>query len=204
MTIATYAQLQAAVANWLHRTDLTAAIPDFIALAEARIARDLRTQRMVTTEVLAATAGVRSVALPTGWLEFSTVSVISDPDRVLSVVSTYDLDARAPESSRNAMPAVYAIEGDQMLLGPVPDADYSLRARYYKRLAALSNDADTNWLLTDFPGVYLFGALAESAPFLQDDRVQLWEAKYVAEVSAVKSLDQAVQFSGSPLRVRAI
>jgi len=37
MSIATYSELQTAVADWMHRTDLTAKIPDFITLAESRI-----------------------------------------------------------------------------------------------------------------------------------------------------------------------
>ena len=35
MALTTYSELQAAVASWLHRDDLTAQIPDFIRLAEA-------------------------------------------------------------------------------------------------------------------------------------------------------------------------
>ena len=46
MSISTYAQLQAAVANWLHRTDLTAQIQDFIALAEARLSADIDARPM--------------------------------------------------------------------------------------------------------------------------------------------------------------
>jgi len=37
MSIATYADLKAAVANWLNRSNLTARIPDFIALTETRM-----------------------------------------------------------------------------------------------------------------------------------------------------------------------
>jgi hypothetical protein len=37
----TYAGLQASVADWLNRADLTAVVPDFIAMAEAQISRRL-------------------------------------------------------------------------------------------------------------------------------------------------------------------
>jgi hypothetical protein len=39
MSISTYGELKAAVADWLNRTDLTARIPDFIQLAESDIFR---------------------------------------------------------------------------------------------------------------------------------------------------------------------
>jgi hypothetical protein len=44
MTLATYSDLQGAVANWLHSADLTTYIPDFITLADGRINNDLRHQ----------------------------------------------------------------------------------------------------------------------------------------------------------------
>src|SRR3954471_15834540 len=41
MALDSYANLKSALADWLNRADLTAAIPDFIALAEAQISRRL-------------------------------------------------------------------------------------------------------------------------------------------------------------------
>jgi len=41
MSLANYTDLLASVATWLNRTDLTSVIPDFVTLAEERIARDL-------------------------------------------------------------------------------------------------------------------------------------------------------------------
>lgn len=41
-----YATLKTAIASWLARADLTAAIPDFIQLAETRFNRELRVRQM--------------------------------------------------------------------------------------------------------------------------------------------------------------
>ena len=46
MAIGTYAELQTAVANWLDRDDLTDRIPEFIALAEAKMNRNQRISLM--------------------------------------------------------------------------------------------------------------------------------------------------------------
>lgn len=43
-----YATLQAAVAAWLARADLTSQIPTFIQLAEADLNRQVRTRQMQT------------------------------------------------------------------------------------------------------------------------------------------------------------
>ena len=40
MAITTYAELKTAIANFLARSDLTDRIPEFIALAEARMSRE--------------------------------------------------------------------------------------------------------------------------------------------------------------------
>ena len=42
MALTTYAELKTSVGDWLNRSDLTTAIPDFISLAEAQIERNLR------------------------------------------------------------------------------------------------------------------------------------------------------------------
>jgi hypothetical protein len=42
MTIATYAELVSEMGDWLNRTDLTAKIPTFVRLFEARMNRRLR------------------------------------------------------------------------------------------------------------------------------------------------------------------
>ena len=62
MALASYADLQTAVASWLNRTDMAAYIPDFIALAEERIYRTLRVKAMETAFTGTVAAGV--VALP--------------------------------------------------------------------------------------------------------------------------------------------
>jgi len=48
--ITDYASLQAEVAGWLARADLTSQIPTFIQLAEARFNRDVRVREMQATE----------------------------------------------------------------------------------------------------------------------------------------------------------
>lgn len=205
MSLSTYAGLKTSIANWLNRTDLTSYIPDFIALAEARISRDLRLRSQVTSATITTTAGVQSASLPTGWLEFENVTVAGNPNTQLTYVNIQHLDTKFPENSYTGQPVVYSIEGQQILFGPTPDAVYSVPVLYYKRLDSLSADADTNWLLTYHPNIYLFAALSEAAPFLkEDDRILIWETKYKNDCEALQEADTSGQFSGSALRVRMV
>lgn len=204
MSLANYSDLQENIANWLARTDLTPYIPDFITLAEARIARDLRLRSQVTAATITTTSGVQAASLPTGWLEFENVTVVSSPDVQLTYVNIQHLDTKFPNNSYTGLPVVYSIEGQQILFGPVPDSAYSVSTLYYKRYDPLST-TPTNWLLTNHPGIYLFAALSETAPFLRDDaRALVWETKYQHEKDALQTSDDRGQFSGSALRVRQI
>ena len=101
-------------------------------------------------------------------------------------------------------PVVYALLGDTILLGPTPDSVYTVSVDYYKRWDALTV-TDTNWLLTNYPMVYLAGAMTEASLYLQDtDKVALWDARYRAEVSTLQDTDDAALRSGSVMRVRVL
>lgn len=204
MALANYTDLQASIASYLHRTDLSVQIVDFIALAEARIARDLRLRSQVTTATLTTTANSQAVALPTGWLENENVSLTGTLPVNLRYANIEYLDTAYPDGYSPSRPAVYSIEGNNMLLGPTPDAAYTIALLYYKKMDALAV-TPTNFLLTTHPSIYLFAALAEACTFLEEDaRVSLWEAKYKKDLADVQSKDTQGQFSGAALRVRTL
>ncbi len=205
MAIATYSDLQTSVANWLKRSDLTSIIPDFITLAEARIARDLRLRRQVTNTTLTTVAGTQTVTLPSDFLEMENISLSNTtPPAALSVVTPEILDRKYPNGYANGQPVVYAIVGNAIQFGPTPDAAYTVSLDYYQRFAALST-TPTNWLLTNHPSVYLFAALAEASGYVfNDERMPTWEAKYQADVQALQQADDAAVRSGSAMRVRTL
>jgi hypothetical protein len=75
---------------------------------------------------------------------------------------------------------------------------------YYKRFPALVADADTNWLLTNHPGVYLYSALIEAYAHIKDDaRIPTAARMYAAAVNALVDADNAAKHSGSTLSIPA-
>jgi hypothetical protein len=80
MSISTYAELQTAVANFLARSDLTAQIPDFIALAEGRMSRELETRSQEKRATATLTTGDEFIALPTDMREIREVKLKHKPD----------------------------------------------------------------------------------------------------------------------------
>lgn len=206
MTIATYADLKSAVANWLTRSNLTARIPEFIALAETRmmygsregnvICEPLRIRAMETSADVAVNG--QTAALPTGYLQSRRFYLNTNPIDELGYVVP-DLFWRTYISSVAAQPRRFTVEGENFVFGPTPDGAYTGKILYYKKLTALSADGDTNWVLANAPGVYLHGALAEAFAFARNSEKALEELSvFCGGVNALNLADKADRYSGSP------
>lgn len=205
MALATYSDLLASVATWLNRSDLTAVIPDFVTLAEGRIARDLRLRKQITTATLTTVAGTPAVTLPSDFLEAENITLSStSPMGSLSVVTPEYLDRRYPSGYFTGKPQVYAFIADTLVFGPTPDDAYTVRLDYYQRIPALATTA-TNWLLTNHPSVYLNACLVEGSAYLMDaEKAQAYETRYRADAAFLQQQDDAALRSGSAMRVRTL
>ena len=202
MAISNYTELQTAVANWLDRDDLSARIPEFIGLCEARFNRSLRIRAMETLDTSVSTvAGTKTIALPTGYVQMRDIHITGDPLVQLQYV-TPEIMNRIHAGSVSGRPEVYTIIGENIVLGPTPDAVYSTSMLYYKTFDALSDSSPTNWVITNAPDVYLYGTLLEAEPFLMNDaRVQLWATALTESINTLQEQDNKDRHSGSALRV---
>ncbi len=199
----TYAGLLASVASWINRTDLTATIPDFVTMAEAKISRDLRLRKQIISSTLSTVAGTRGVALPSDWLQFENVSIDGNPERQLTYAPVEHLDSVYPNGNPYEKPSLYTIEGDQILFGPTPDAIYTVNIFYYQRFTALSSGA--NWLFTNHPNIYLYCCLMYAFQFVGNaKRTAEFLDLYEKDVLALQHQDDQAQHSGSSLRVRTV
>ena len=200
MAISTYTELQTAVANWLDRDDMSARIPEFISLTEARFNRILRIRAMETEADQATVAGTRSYPLPADYRQMRTVHLTTSPITAMSYITPEIMD-RIWAGSLQGKPTTYTIKGGNIYVGPAPDVVYTIRFLYYKKIPALTALAPTNDILTDSPDVYLYGSLLEAEPFLQNDaRVQLWATAFQQAISDIQEQDEKDRHSGE-LRV---
>lgn len=178
----TYAGLKASVADFLNRADLTAVIPDFIALAEAQMNRRLRVRRMIGT----ATATISSEygAVPTDFA--GELAITLSDGRQLDYMTPDGLAQKKWQTNSPIdEPFYYSVVGDQFQFLPAPNAGFTTLVTYYRRLPALATN-NTNWLLTDNPDAYLYGSLTQAAPYLIDDaRVQVWGSLFTTAISDI-------------------
>ena len=215
MAINTYATLQTAVANWLDRSDLTDRIPEFIALAEARMNRTLRLAIMMNVDettlggATALVAGTRDYALPSGYLQMVDFHLRTSPITTLSYLTPENMN-RMWAGSQAGKPLAYTIFSDNasgtpiksVRLGPSPGSAYDYSIMFYKKIDALSDSNTTEQMLTNNPDVYLYGALLEAEPFLMNDqRVQLWATAFQESLNALQEQDNKDRHSGSAMRV---
>jgi hypothetical protein len=193
MAITTYSELQAAIADWLNRSDLTARIPDFITLAETRINRDLRARE----QQVIATANVDTpfFALPGDFLEFKSFRITDTGGNAfeLMLATPEQISAALAESSVSNTPRFVTIIGDQFQLWPAPDQMYVGSLAYVRKVQALSDAAPTNWLLTDAPDVYLYGSLMSAGPFLRDNEALVtFKTLFDEAIEAIRVADKPV------------
>lgn len=195
MALDTYANLQAEIASYLGRSDLTDKIKTFISLAEKRFNRELRLRIMETkNDALATVAATSYVSLPSNFLEMRQVSISGNLPTMLSYITPDQLTVRLAETGK---PDAYTVIGDKLYFAPVPDAVYTLSLTYYASIAALSDSATTNALLTNHPDIYLYGALVESGPYTRTTApVETW-ASYLKEAMAnATQADQKSRYTG--------
>lgn len=72
---------------------------------------------------------------------------------------------------------------------------------YYEALPSLSESSPQNWLILREPGLYLYGALAETAAFLRDDgRIPVWESAYQRILDGMHVEDGRARYGVSPVQ----
>jgi hypothetical protein len=183
----TYDGLKASVADWLNRADLTAQIPDFIALAEARFNRDLRLNSMLQRDTTVATSDY--VALPLDWLEHVSIAVVNDGTvyKPLTYVSNEEFNRLRLQNLTGTF-RYYTIQDTNIALLPEMSAgSVTLEIFYYGKIPALSVSNASNWLLARAPDLYLYSSLMAADVFLQnDDRLQIWVAAAQAAMESLR------------------
>lgn len=179
MSITTYTELCTTIATWLHRSDLTASIPDFVQLAEDEINTDMRLRLMEVDTSLTLLSGTRTIVLPARFLEpmqLELIYPIGADNQKLTYQSPEQMVVNESVGV-SSWPLFWAINGSNIEFPNLANQDFSLTFRYLQGFDIASTS--TNALLTKYRGIYLYGALKHSAPWLGNDaRITTWSQMY--------------------------
>jgi hypothetical protein len=194
VSIGTYSELQTAVAGWLHRSDMTARIPEFIALAESKINRRLRVPGMeATLSATTITDGV--IPLPDAFASVKTLWIEGFEREPLKAQTLEYITARASLWIAKH----YTRQGASLRFDGVGD----VAGVYYERVPTLSDAAPENWLLSESPDLYLFGALGEAALHIKDEqRGALWQQRFEVLIDELNAAAVRDAYAG-PLVARS-
>jgi hypothetical protein len=164
MALATYADLKTAVTAWMARGNVAGQAADFITLAEAGLNREL--PAVETDADLTGTEDSRRI-------DISALSVV-EPIALFLAQAGYDeveiarkADGTFPYLTTSGQPAAWAMDGTNIDFDRPCDQAYPFRFRYRQRFS-LTDDAGTNWLLTNHPDVYLAATLIWGGVFTRN------------------------------------
>lgn len=125
-----------------------------IGRAEALFNRELRTPQMETELQFGVTG--ESTSLPVDFLQMRAIYREDSPDRPLRSMAPDGL--RRLFMGQAGVPVAYALENRRLIVGPVGDA--SLSMLYYAAIPPLTEANPQNWLLLEYPDLYLHQVLA--------------------------------------------
>ena len=176
----TYAELQTAIVSYMHRTDLSAKLPEFISLAESYMFRELDLREMEIS--LTGTAIDGFITLPSDFGRMGRLTTtIGGCERDIEYNSRTD---NYPSTN----PITYSQENGKLRLFPTSsNQDYTMY--YTASITPLSDIAPTNWLSIHAPDLYLYLSCLEAAKWIRDgDQVTLLNQYAMPLMESVRNL----------------
>jgi hypothetical protein len=149
--------------------------------AQAYLYGRMRVREMIASATVAITLGDETAPLPDGFLDPIAVSIPAlsselaplDP-AALERARFYDGDGLL----QSGEPMAYSVFDELLQFQVKPDAAYTGRALFYRRLPYLSRQNQSNFLCTRYPNLIRVAALMHGADQMQDDtEYTRWKAR---------------------------
>ena len=211
-----YAALTQAIEDYTenYETSFIANIPVFVQQAEQRIFNSVQfpSIRKNMTGVVSTTTPYLSA--PSDYLASYSLAVV-DADGNYEYLLNKDVNfirQAYPNPTDTAIPKYYALFGptttnaatpvitDELsfILGPTPDAEYSVELHYYYYPESITVAADgRTWLGDNFDSVLFYGSLVEAITYMkgEGDMVQLYNTKYMEALAQASRLGDGLERS---------
>ena len=199
--ITTYATLKTAIADYMDRDDLTTQIPDFINLAEQRIARTIKPNGFERYATSTFTVGDPSISKPVRFKVMrSFIFTDASNNKIALKRRPYSFIREFwPNDATQGVPRYYSDYGANFfLLAPTPNTAHAFEISYFEMLQALSDTNDTNWLTQFAPDLLLYGSLIEARSYLgNDERITTWTALYQKAIDDIDEEDKRFRLDES-------
>jgi hypothetical protein len=203
-----YTELQAAICDYTQNfeQDFVANIPVFVQQAEQRIYNTVQFPSLRSNVTGITSASNKYLSCPGDFLATYSMAVI-DASGNYEYLLNKDVNfirQAYPNPTSTGIPKYYAIFGPAtadskeltFILGPTPDAAYSVELHYYFYPESISTVAGgQTWLGDNFDTVLLYGALVEAVTFMKGeaDMVALYDGKYKEALALAKRLGDGME-----------
>lgn len=178
--IADYIDLRTAVVEEVGDKAFIDRFPRMVRQAESMFSREIRHHKMIEEAPIVISGGVYVL-----------------PSNVAQLIGVFDslgceLQGRTAVRSPAPMYDVYTVEGGTL---KGPDGSYTLK--YYAKVPTITGGATgTNWLLQDYPELYLWGVTSQVLKSLRRvDEVVAVETLFREELRRVQSDDAAMRYA---------
>ena len=206
-----YTELTAAICDYTQNfeQDFVANIPVFVQQAEQRIFNTVQFPSIRKNVTGTMSANNKYLSCPGDFLATYSIAVI-DATGAYEYLLNKDVNfirQAYPTPTSTGIPKYYALFGpttagtvitDELsfILGPTPNAAYSVELHYYYYPESISVAADgRTWLGDNFDSVLLYGSLVEAITFMKGeaDMVALYDGKYKEALAMAKRLGDGME-----------
>lgn len=210
-----YAELVIAVSDYTENTFPTADMNIFIQQAEQRIYNTVQFPSLRKNVTGATTSGNKYVSCPNDFLSVYSLAIV-DATGAYEYLLNKDVNfirQAYPNPTDTAFPKYYAIFGPttttvppsptpvltnelSFILGPTPDAGYTVELHYYFYPESIVT-AGTTWLGDNFDSVLLYGTLVEAYTYMKGeaDMMAAYNAKYKEALALAARLGDGLERS---------
>ncbi len=211
-----YAALSAAIQDYTqnYETEFVANIPVFVKQAEQRIYNTVQFPSLRKNVTGSTTTNNKYLSCPDDFLSTYSLAVI-DGTGAYEYLLNKDVNfirQAYPQPTDTAIPKYYALFGPtttsggspvitnelSFILGPTPDAAYSVELHYYYYPESITVAASgQTWLGDNFDTVLLYGSLVEAYTFMKGeaDMMALYDGKYKEALMLAKRLGDGLERS---------
>jgi hypothetical protein len=207
-----YTQLQAAICDYTQNfdPDFVANIPVFVEQAEQRIYNTVQFPSIRKNVTGTTSAANKYLSAPSDFLAVYSMAVIDATGRYEYLLNkdVNFIRQAYPNPTSTSIPKYYALFGPtttgdnppiitnelSFILGPTPDAVYSVELHYYYYPESIVTAGNT-WLGDNFDSVLLYGALVEAGIFMKAEAETLitYQKKYEEAVAQAKRLGDGME-----------
>jgi hypothetical protein len=204
-----YTELVAAIEAYAENYDTSTGgfvdnIPVFITQAEQRIYNTVQIPSLRKNVTGTLTSGNKYLSAPNDYLATYSLAVIN-ADGSYTYLLNKDVNfirEAYPTPTDTGTPYYYALFGPQytittelsFILGPTPDANYSVELHYFYYPESIVT-AGTTWIGDNFDTVLLYGSLLEADAFMKSDAdiITYHKDRYTEALALLKRLGDGLE-----------